>query len=36
MLHRNMKYDLCCDREKVAVNQELKKFDGRNLSTQLK
>jgi len=36
MVHRNIEYDPCCGREKVSVNQPLKKFDGRNLSTQLK
>jgi hypothetical protein len=36
MLHCGIEYDLCCGREKVAINQQLKKFDGRNPSTQLK
>jgi hypothetical protein len=36
MSQRSIEDGLCCGREKVSVNQPLKKFDGRNLSTQLK
>jgi len=36
MLRRNIEYDPCCGCEKAVVKPEIKKFDGRNLSTQLK
>jgi hypothetical protein len=36
MPQRSIDYDPCCNREKVVVKPEIKKFDGLIPSTQLK